>query len=304
LLRDRDGDGIAETRMDYITGLNGPFGMALVGSTLYVADADALLAFPYDPRAATITAPPRRITRLPAQRNQHWMKSLAAGPDGQLYVGIGANSNIAENGMWEEEGRASIWQVDPVTGEHEVFASGLRNPAALAFAPGSDRLYAVVQERDGLGDELVPDYLTRIGEGGFYGWPWSYYGNHVDRRVEPPRPDLVRQAIAPDYALGPHVGALGLAFSRGQRLGPAFANGVFVSERGTWERGSDTGFRVVFVPFEGGRPGTGAPIDVLTGFVSLLNRAWGRPAGLQLARDGALLVADDAGGVIWRVTGG
>jgi glucose/arabinose dehydrogenase len=300
LLRDADGDGVAELRAPYITGLASPFGMALVGDTLYVANADALLAFPYDPRATGITAAPRLITALPAQRNHHWTKSLVASPDGRrLYVGIGSNSNVAEHGMFEEEGRAAIWEIDPATGGHRIFASGLRNPVGLDFMPGTGDLYAVVNERDELGSDLVPDYLTRVRPGGFYGWPWSYWGNHVDARVEPPRPDLVAGAIVPDYALGTHVAALGLAFSDGARLGPLFAHGAFVGLHGSWNRRPASGYKVVFVPFERGRP-AGQPIDVLTGFLQG-RRAMGRPVGVAIARDGALLVADDVGNAVWRV---
>ncbi|HEV2816433.1 MAG TPA: sorbosone dehydrogenase family protein [Allosphingosinicella sp.] len=301
LLRDADGDGVAELRTPYITGLRSPFGMALVGSTLYVANADSLVAFPYDPAATGIHAAPRTITALPAQRNHHWTKSLAAGPDGRLYVGVGSNSNVAEYGMGEEEERAAIWAIDPASGTHSLYATGLRNPVGLDFMPGTNHLYAVVNERDELGSDLVPDYLTRVRPGAFYGWPWSYYGQHVDRRPEPPRPDMVARAIPPDYALGPHVAALGLTFSDGARLGPLFASGVFIGEHGSWNRRPFSGYRVVFVPFVGGRP-SGQPVDVLTGFVDARGRARGRPVGVQIARDGALLVADDVGNTVWRVS--
>jgi glucose/arabinose dehydrogenase len=301
LLRDADGDGVAELSTPYITGLNSPFGMALVGDRLYVANADALVAFPYDPAATSITAPPRVVTALPAQRNHHWTKSLAAGPDGRLYVGVGSNSNIAEYGMGEESERAAIWSIDPATGAHEIFASGLRNPVGVAFMPGTSELYAVVNERDELGSDLVPDYLTQVRQGAFYGWPWSYYGPHVDARPRPARPDMVARAIAPDYALGAHVAALGLTFAAGQKLGPLFASGAFVGEHGSWNRRPFSGYRVVFVPFAGGRP-SGQPIDVLTGFIDARGHASGRPVGVQIARDGALLVADDVGNTIWRVT--
>jgi glucose/arabinose dehydrogenase len=302
LLRDADGDGVAEIRVPYITGLSSPFGMALVGGTLYVANADALVAFPYDPRATAITAAPRLVTPLPAQRNHHWTKSLVAGPDGsRLYVGVGSNSNVAEHGLFEEEGRAAIWEVDPATGSHRIFASGLRNPVGLGFMPGTGDLYAVVNERDELGSDLVPDYLTRVRPGAFYGWPWSYWGGHEDTRVEPPRPDMVAQAVAPDYALGTHVAPLGLAFSNGARLGPLFARGAFVGLHGSWNRRPLSGYKVVFVPFDGGRP-AGQPIDVLTGFLGPRNRAMGRPVGVAIARDGALLVADDVGNSVWRVS--
>jgi len=300
LLRDADGDGVAEVRTPYLTGLSSPFGMAVVGDTLYVANADALVAFPYDPAATGITAAPRTITPLPAQRNHHWTKSLAAGPDGRLYVGVGSNSNVAEHGMDEEVGRAAIWSIDPASGSHSIFASGLRNPVGIAFAPGGGDLYVVVNERDELGSDLVPDYLTRVQPGAFYGWPWSYYGPHVDSRPRPRRPDMVARAIAPDYALGPHVAALGLTFSNGQRLGPAFASGVFIGEHGSWNRRPFSGYKVVFVPFVDGRP-SGQPIDILTGFLDDRNNAMGRPVGVQIARDGALLVADDVGNTIWRV---
>jgi glucose/arabinose dehydrogenase len=301
LLRDADGDGVAEIRTPYITGLTSPFGMALVGSTLYVADADALLAFPYDPGATSIGASPRTITALPAQRNHHWTKSLAAGPDGRLYVGVGSNSNVAEYGMDEEAERAAIWSIDPTSGGHTILASGLRNPVGIDFMPGTSDLYAVVNERDELGSDLVPDYLTRVQPGAFYGWPWSYYGPHLDTRPQPPRPDMVARAIPPDFALGPHVAALGLTFSNGQRLGPLYASGVFIGEHGSWNRRPFSGYRVVFVSFAGGRP-TGQPIDVLSGFIDAHNHALGRPVGVQIARDGALLVADDVGNTVWRVS--
>jgi glucose/arabinose dehydrogenase len=301
LLRDADGDGVAEVRAPYITGLSSPFGMALVGSTLYVANADSLVAFPYDPGATGITAAPRTIAALPAQRNHHWTKSLAAGPDGRLYVGVGSNSNVAEYGMGEEQERAAIWAIDPASGSHSLYATGLRNPVGLDFMPGTGDLYAVVNERDELGSDLVPDYLTRVQPGAFYGWPWSYYGQHEDRRPEPPRPDMVARAIPPDYALGPHVAALGLTFSQGARLGGLYATGAFVGEHGSWNRRPFSGYRVVFVPFVGGRP-SGQPVDVLTGFLDRRNHAMGRPVGVQIARDGALLVADDVGNTIWRVS--
>ena len=301
LLRDRDGDGIAETRLPYVTGLASPFGMAVVGSTLYVANADALVAFPYDPAASGITTPPRTIAPLPAERNHHWTKSLAAGPSGLLYVGVGSNSNVAENGLDEEQGRAAIWEIDPRSGAQRLFASGLRNPVGLDFRPGSGDLYAVVNERDELGSDLVPDYLTRVRRGGFYGWPWSYYGRRVDTRVKPPRPDMVARAIPPDYALGPHVAALGLTFSDGARLGPGFADGAFIGEHGSWNRRPRSGYRVVFVPFAGAQP-SGLPRDVLWGFLDGEGHARGRPVGVQIARDGALLVADDVGNTVWRVS--
>jgi glucose/arabinose dehydrogenase len=276
--------------------------MALIGDTLYVANANALVAYPYDPKASEISASPRQVTWLPAQRNHHWTKSLAAGPDGMLYVGIGSNSNRGENGMNEERERAAIWRVDPRTGRHSLYATGLRNPAAIQFRPGTDTLYAAVNERDYLGSDLVPDYLTRVQEGGFYGWPWSYYGGHIDTRVQPRRPDMMRRALVPDYALGAHVAPLGIAFSQGQRLGPLYANGIFVGLHGSWNRRPLAGYKVAFVRLENGRP-VGDPFDVLAGFVSAdQQRAMGRPVGVAVARDGSLLVADDIGGRVWRVS--
>jgi glucose/arabinose dehydrogenase len=302
LLRDADGDGVAELRTPFLTGLRSPFGMALVRSTLYVANADSLVAFPYQPGATRITAPPRLVTQLPAGRNHHWTKSLVASPDGRrLYVGVGSNSNVAENGMAIEEERAAVWEIDPVSGSHAIYGSGLRNPVGLAFLPGTHDLYVVVNERDELGSDLVPDYLTRIQPGAFYGWPWSYYGQHVDVRPKPPNPAMVARAIPPDFALGPHVAALGLTFSEGQTLGANYAGGAFIGQHGSWNRRPSSGYRVVFVPFAGGRP-TGQPADVLTGFVDASGRAMGRPVGVQIAGDGALLVADDVGNTVWRVS--
>jgi glucose/arabinose dehydrogenase len=304
LLRDADGDGVAQTRTAFLTGLTSPFGMALVGSTLYVANADALIAFPYQTGATRIAAPPRRVAVLPAGRNHHWTKSLVASPDGRrLYVGVGSNSNIAEHGLAEEEGRAAIWEFDPATGQGRIFASGLRNPVGIAFLPGTDDLYTVVNERDELGSDLVPDYLTRVQAGGFYGWPWSYWGQMVDTRVEPANPAMVERAIRPDYALGNHVAPLGLAFSAGARLGPAFASGAFIGLHGSWNRRPLSGYKVIYVPFAAGRP-AGMPADVLTGFVDERGNAMGRPVGVAIGRDGSLLVADDVGNVIWRVSAG
>jgi glucose/arabinose dehydrogenase len=302
LLRDADGDGVAELRTPFLTGLSSPFGMVLVGDTLYVANADALVAFPYSAGATRIDAPPRTVVALPAGRNHHWTKSLAANADGsRLYVGVGSNSNVAEHGMAEEEGRAAIWEIDPASGNHRIFASGLRNPVGLEFLPGSDQLFVVVNERDELGSDLVPDYLTRVQPGGFYGWPWSYFGQNVDSRVEPARPDMVARAIVPDYALGTHVAPLGLTFSPGARLGPAFASGAFVGLHGSWNRRPRSGYKVVFLPFANGRP-AGMPVDVLTGFVNEDGKAMGRPVGVEIAGDGSLLVADDVGNSVWRVS--
>ena len=303
LLRDADGDGVAETRTAFITGLNAPFGMTLVGNTLYVADSDAVLSFPYAAGATQIGVAGTAVTQLPAGRiNHHWTKSLVASPDGRrLYVGVGSNSNAAENGIAAEQGRAAVWQIDPASGAAEVFADGLRNPVGLAFEPSSGALWVAVNERDELGSDLVPDYITSVQRGGFYGWPYSYYGGHLDDRVKPPRPDLVARAIAPDYALGPHTGSLGLAFAQGSALGPAFAEGAFVGQHGSWNRNPRSGYKMIFMPFTAGRP-AGMPRDVLTGFLDGKGQAKGRPVGVAIDRRGALLVADDVGNTVWRVT--
>jgi glucose/arabinose dehydrogenase len=302
LLRDSDGDGVAEGRSVLLSGLDSPFGMALVGEQLYVANADALVAFPYRAGQTRIHSAPRKLVALPSGRNHHWTKSLAASPDGaRLYIGVGSNSDHAEHGMSEEEGRAAIWEVEVATGAHRIFASGLRNPVGLDFRPGSDRLYAVVNERDELGSDLVPDFLTHVRQGAFYGWPYSYFGQNIDTRVKPARPDLAAEAIKPDYALGAHVAALGLAFSDGASLGPGFSSGAFIGEHGSWNRRPASGYKVVFVPFGKAGP-AGYPVDVLTGFLSSDNKALGRPVGVQVAKDGALLVADDVGNTIWRVS--
>ena len=301
LLRDGNGDGIAETRSVLVTGLYSPFGMAVVGNELFVANADALVAYPYRPGETSIAAPPRKVTDLPSGWNHHWTKSLVASPDGRwLFVGVGSNSNVGENGMAMERGRAAIWRIDPKTGASSIFAGGLRNPVGVAFNPWSGALWTAVNERDELGSDLVPDYITSVREGGFYGWPYSYFGQHLDTRPKPPRPDLVARAIRPDYAMGPHVAALGLTFSTGQRLGPAFARGAFVGEHGSWNRNPPSGYKVVFVPFAGAQP-SAMPIDVLTGFM-VGGKALGRPVGVQIARDGSLLVADDVGDTVWRVS--
>jgi glucose/arabinose dehydrogenase len=302
LLRDADGDGIAELKTPFLTGLNSPFGMAMVGTTLYVANADAVVAFPYVEGATRITEPPRKIASLPAGRNHHWTKSLVASPDGsKLYVGVGSNSNVAEKGLAEEVNRAAILEIDARTGASRVFASGLRNPVGMDWNPESGQLWVAVNERDEIGSDLVPDYMTSVRPGGFYGWPWSYYGQIVDERVKPARPDMVARAIKPDYALGPHTASLGLAFSDGARLGPILANGVFVGQHGSWNRKPRSGYKVIFVPFEDGRP-AGKPVEILTGFLSEEEKAMGRPVGVAIARDGALLVADDVGNTIWRVS--
>jgi len=302
LLRDADGDGSAETRTVLLSGLNSPFGMAFAGSTLFVANSDGVVAFPYTLGATRIDAAPRAVASLPGgSRNHHWTKGLVASPDGKrLYSGVGSNSNVAEHGMAEEEGRAAIWEIDPSTGAARVFATGLRNPVGLAFEPATGVLWTSVNERDELGSDLVPDYLTSVREGGFYGWPYSYYGAHVDTRVEPPRPELVAKAIVPDYALGPHTASLGLTFAQGARLGSTFANGAFIGQHGSWNRNPRSGYKVIFVPFAGGKP-NGTPVDVLTGFLTAEGEARGRPVGVAIDGRGALLVADDVGNTIWRV---
>lgn len=298
LLRDADGDGTAEVKTPYITGLRSPFGMALVGDTLFVANADSLVAFPYVAGATRIDAPPRLVTPLPAGRNHHWTKSLVASPDGKrLYVGVGSNSNVADHGMDEEFERAAVWEIDPATGRHRVFASGLRNPVGIAFNPAGGALWVSVNERDEIGSDMVPDYMTSVKPGGHYGWPWSYWGRTVDTRVKPPRPDMVAKAITPDYALGPHTASLGLTFGRDA----AGVGGAYIGQHGSWNREPRSGYKVIFVPFAGANP-SGPPRDILTGFLDG-DKAMGRPVGVQFARDGALLVADDVGNRVWRVSG-
>ena len=303
LLRDTDGDGSAETRTVFLEGLNSPFGMELVGNDFYVATTDAVLRFPYTPGETRITAPGIKLADLPAGRiNHHWTKNLIVSRDGtKLYVTVGSNSNVAENGIEQEDGRATILEVDIHTGSRRIFASGLRNPNGLAWEPASGALWTVVNERDELGNDLVPDYLTSVRDGAFYGWPYSYYGAHVDDRVQPQRPDLVARAVVPDYALGSHVAPLGLTYSDGNALPAQFARGMFIGQHGSWNRNPRSGYNVVFVPFTGGKP-SGDPVDVLTGFVSADGKAFGRPVGVALDKRGALLVADDVGNVIWRVT--
>ena len=311
LLRDADGDGIAETRTTFLENLHSPFGMALVGNALYVANSDAVLRFDYQNGQTTLTGQGTKLVDLPAGPiNHHWTKNIIASPDGsKLYVTVGSNSNVGENGMAAEAGRAAIWEVDRLTGAHRVFASGLRNPNGMGWQPETGALWTVVNERDELGNDLVPDYLTSVQDGAFYGWPYSYFGQNVDERVQPPRPDLVAKAIAPDYALGSHVAPLGMAFAAGAvhssaqapALAPQLADGAFVGEHGSWNRKPRSGYKVVFVPFTNGQP-TGLPIDVLTGFVSPEGKAWGRPVGVAMDPSGGLLVADDVGNVVWRVT--
>ena len=302
LLRDADGDGAAEIRSAFLEDLTSPFGMALVGDTLFVANADAVVAFPYRTGQTEIAAAPRRIADLPAGRNHHWTKSLVASADGtRLYVGVGSNSNIGENGLDEEADRAAILEIDTATGARRVHASGLRNPVGLAWQPDSGRLWVAVNERDELGHDLVPDYMTAVSAGGFYGWPWSYYGAHVDERVRPANPAMVARALKPDYALGAHTASLGLTFGEGGLFPARFRGGAFIGQHGSWNRRPRNGYRVIFVPFVDGRP-AGGPEDILTGFLNERGQAMGRPVGVQFDGRGALLVADDVGNVVWRVT--
>jgi glucose/arabinose dehydrogenase len=301
LLRDADGDGAAETWSVLIaSGLNQPFGMALSGGYLYVGDTDALVRVPFTPGQTSVAAAPEKVIDLPHADAGHWTRNVLARPDGKLFVTVGSKTNIADEGMDVERDRAAIWEVDPKARTHRVYASGLRNANGLAFAPGTSLLYTVVDERDELGNDLVPDYLTSVREGAFYGWPWSYWGSHVDERVQPQNTAMVRRAIEPDYALGAHVAALGLAFYDGATFPAAYRGGAFVGEHGSWNRTAYSGYKVAFIPFSDGRP-SGPPQDFLTGFFDGEDRVSGRPVGVAVARDGALLVADDVGGVVWRV---
>jgi glucose/arabinose dehydrogenase len=304
LLRDADRDGIAEVKTAFLAGLDSPFGMALVGDTLYIANADELVRFPYIPGSTSISAAPTRVAELPGGPiNHHWTKSLVANRDGtRLYVGVGSNSNVAENGMDAEENRAAILEIDPAAGASRVFASGLRNPVGMDWQPDSGELWVAVNERDELGDDLVPDYMTHVQEGGFYGWPYSYWGAHVDSRVTPQRADLVARAIVPDYSLGAHTASLGLVFYDADAFPARYRGGAFIGQHGSWNRREPVGYKVVFVPFVGGRP-AGPPEDILTGFLDPGGDANGRPVGVAVAGDGALLVADDVGGRVWRVRG-
>lgn len=302
LLRDADGDGVAELRTAFLENLTSPFGMALVGDTLYVANADAVVAFPYQAGQTRITTAPRTLTPLPAGRNHHWTKSLVASADGaHLYVGVGSNSNIGENGLDEEVGRAAVHEIDVATGESRIFASGLRNPVGMAWQPESGQLWVAVNERDALGNDLVPDYMTSVTRDGFYGWPWSYFGPIVDARVKPANPAMVARALKPDYALGAHTASLGLTFGEGSLFPARFGGGAFVGQHGSWNREPRAGYRVIFVPFSGGAP-AGPPEEILGGFVNADGQAMGRPVGTQFDAAGALLVADDVGRVIWRVS--
>ena len=304
LLRDEDGDGVAEFRSAFLENLNSPFGMALIGDTLYIANTDEIVSVSYEEGATRIDAAPSTVAPLPAGSiNHHWTKNIIASPDGRrLYATVGSNSNIAENGMDNEKLRAAILEVDLETADVSLFASGLRNPNGLAWEPQSGELWTTVNERDGLGGDLVPDYMTSVSRDSFYGWPYSYYGGHLDERVTPQRPDLVAEAIVPDYALGPHTASLGLVFYAGGALPASYSDGAFVAQHGSWNREPASGYRVVFVRFEGGEP-VGKPVDALTGFLSDDGEAFGRPVGLAISDDGALLVADDVGNSVWRLTG-
>ena len=305
LLRDADGDGKPELKTVLLDHLNSPFGIAVLNGELYVADTDAILRFPFTPGQTRITAPGEKVIDLPGGLiDHHWTKSLAVSPDGsKLYVGVGSNSNIQERGPEAETNRAAIWEVDPKTGAYRVFASGLRNPNGLTFYPGSDTLWTVVNERDELGPNLVPDYMTSVRPGAFYGWPWSYYGQHVDPRPRPPRPDQVGKAISPDYALSSHVAALGLAFYTGASFPGLFRGGAFVGEHGSWNRTELNGYKVVFIRFAGGRP-VGKPMTFVNGFIGPDGKARGRPVGVAIDRTGALIIADDVGNTVWRVSYG
>ena len=303
LLRDSNHDGIAETRTVFLENLNSPFGMTLVGNDLYVADTDRLLRFHYETGDTAIKSQPIKVVDLPGGTlNHHWTKNVIASRDGsKLYVTVGSNSNVGENGMDQEQGRAAIWEVDRATGNHRIFASGLRNPNGMAWEPRSGALWTAVNERDEIGSDLVPDYITSVKDGGFYGWPFSYYGQHVDVRVEPQNPNLVAKAIAPDYAVGPHTASLGLTFAEGNTLPAPFKEGAFIGQHGSWNRKPHSGYKVIFVPFSDGKP-TGQPIDVLTGFLNDEEKAMGRPVGVVIDQQGGLLVADDVGNKVWRVS--
>lgn len=303
LLRDTNGDGVADVRTVFAEGLNSPFGMTLSKGKLYVANTDALVAFPYSTGRTRVTARPEKIVNLPAgDLNHHWTKDVIASPDGRkLYVTVGSNSNVGENGIEAERNRAAVLEVDPASRRARVFASGLRNPNGLSWNPDNGELWVAVNERDEIGDDLVPDYMTSVRDGGFYGWPYSYFGQNVDPRVKPQRPDLVAKAIKPDYALGSHTASLGLTFAEGASLGSAYRNGAFVGQHGSWNRSVRSGYKVIFVPFRNGKP-SGPPKDVLTGFIGRDDKAMGRPVGVAFDKTGALLVADDVGNVIWRVS--
>jgi glucose/arabinose dehydrogenase len=301
LLRDADGDGIAETKSVFASGLKSPFGMTLVGTTLYVANADGVVSFPYQPGQTSVAGAGTAVFALPSGINHHWTKNVVASPDGsKLFATVGSNSNIAEKGMAIEEGRATIWEYDLASRRARVFASGLRNPNGVDFEPATGEMWTVSNERDEIGNDLPPDYLTSVQDGGFYGWPWSYWGKTVDNRVKPKRPDMVAKALQPDYGLGPHTASLGLTFYRGDTFPESYRSGAFIGQHGSWNRKPLNGYRVVFIPFAGGRPQT-PPRAFLTGFLNAENKIQGRPVGVAVDSRGAVLVADDVGGIVWRV---
>jgi glucose/arabinose dehydrogenase len=303
LLRDSDGDGVAETRTTFLQGLHSPFGITLVGNDLYVANTDAIVRFPYQSGQTQITAGPTRLVELPAgPRNHHWTKNVIASPDGaRLYATVGSNSNVGEHGMEVEEGRAAIWEIDRATGQHRIFASGLRNPNGMDWEPTTGVLWTVVNERDEIGDNLVPDYMTSVRDGAFYGWPYYYFGNHRDERIDIPANVRLQAATAPDYALGSHTASLGLVFNRGDTLGARYRGGAFIGQHGSWNRSDPSGYKVIYVPFANGQP-SGPPQDILTGFLDERDNANGRPVGVAIDGRGNLLVADDVGNAIWRVS--
>lgn len=303
LLRDADGNGVPEVRSVFLQNLNSPFGMALVGDSLYVANTDAVVKFPYKAGVTQITEPAVKVADLPAgEINHHWTKNIIASRDGsKLYATVGSNSNVGEVGMENEANRAAILEIDLAKGSTRLFASGLRNPNGLAWHPQTGELWTTVNERDEIGSDLVPDYMTSVKDGGFYGWPYSYFGQNVDTRVQPPRPDLVAKAIVPDYALGAHTASFGIAFYQGKHLPPSYAGGAFVAQHGSWNRKPHSGYKVIYVPFAKGKP-SGPAVDVLTGFLSEDGKALGRPIGIEIDKTGALLVSDDVGNIVWRVT--
>ena len=304
LLRDTNGDGVADLKTPLITGLDSPLGMTLLGDKLYIANTDALVRVPFVPGQTKITATPEVVVRYPGGGN-HWARNVIASADGaRLFVAVGSSTNIAEDGFDKEENRACILEVDPVSKKFRIFASGLRNPQGLAFEPVSGRLWTTVNERDMIGSDLAPDYMTAVELGDFFGWPYSYWGGYADDRVSPSRPDLYEYAKRPDYALGPHTASLGLAFASDAKLGDRFARGAFVGQHGSWNRVPVSGYKVIYVPFnaQGFPEKTAKPVDVLTGFLDAKGRAQGRPVGVITDRTGALLVADDVGNRIWRVT--
>jgi glucose/arabinose dehydrogenase len=300
LLRDTDGDGVAELKTSFLENLYSPFGMALIGDTFYVANANSIVKFPYKEGQTNISTKGKKLVDLPAGINHHWTKNILASKDGsKLYASVGSNSNIGENGMEAEKNRAAIFEVDVKSGKTRLFASGLRNPVGMDWNPVTGELWTAVNERDELGKNLVPDYMTSVKDGGFYGWPYSYFGQNVDERVEPQRPDLVEKALEPDYALGAHTASLGLAFYTGDLM-PQFKNGALIGQHGSWNRNPRSGYKLIYVPFRNGKP-SGMPVDILSSFVSDKDEAYGRPVGVTIDKKGAILMADDVGNVIWRM---